>query len=552
MWKKYILVTILHLWIFQIQLTGQDNMSLESFILKWKTYHKTGEFDTLIAETTPFFQNSISQHDTLSAFYAAINLAQTWMIKEVYDSAKYYIDILPTLQNKRQGKDLSAALNNILGIYAQKIEGDYSKALQYFYEGYKNTLDIPDTEKSIVFLANIVHIFYVRADRNGLEYARTAYKLSEDQNTDDFSRCMAMIAMAQMLYLSCDYTLAGLFLADVDSIASAGRMRAVLSVADLVSADVHTQTGDYATAGRIYRNIIDDTVNPEPGIKALAYLHYGTLCELENRFDTANKLYKEGLSFSYSFSNMELQRQFLHKIVTTSHTIHDDTAALRASLEYFYLQDNHDYQTKEQTFNSLLLKYQQMRYESDIYAKELKLLKAEKKHSNTLFLSICISLASIFLFILYWKQRKTYKILAERYNRNLQQEEAMSSEHQSDKNADMDKNLFIEIDNLMKKEKFYRTKAVSLEMIADKLGSNTTYVSRAINKYAGTNFYGFINTYRIKDAAGQMTDPKFNLPLKELADNLGFSSVSAFYKTFHKETGCTAAVYLKETGKSLK
>jgi len=104
----------------------------------------------------------------------------------------------------------------------------------------------------------------------------------------------------------------------------------------------------------------------------------------------------------------------------------------------------------------------------------------------------------------------------------------------------------------MKNDRFYSRKEISLNAVADRLGSNRTYVSRAINRFAGMNFYNYINMHRIIEAAGRMSSESFDVPLKTLADELGFVSVSAFYKAFRRETGCTASQYRKEMMHSAK
>ena len=43
-----------------------------------------------------------------------------------------------------------------------------------------------------------------------------------------------------------------------------------------------------------------------------------------------------------------------------------------------------------------------------------------------------------------------------------------------------------------------------------------------------------------------MADTSVDIPLKQLADDLGYSSTSVFYRSFQKETGVTAGKYMKE------
>ncbi len=62
----------------------------------------------------------------------------------------------------------------------------------------------------------------------------------------------------------------------------------------------------------------------------------------------------------------------------------------------------------------------------------------------------------------------------------------------------------------------------------------------------------YIGKYRIEEATRIISDTENDVPLKQLADELGFNSVSVFYKTFSKETGLTPGIFRKEAGKASK
>ncbi len=53
----------------------------------------------------------------------------------------------------------------------------------------------------------------------------------------------------------------------------------------------------------------------------------------------------------------------------------------------------------------------------------------------------------------------------------------------------------------------FREKELTLDRMAEVLGTNRTYVSNALNKVAGISFYGYIDSYRIKEATRVLSDP---------------------------------------------
>ena len=78
------------------------------------------------------------------------------------------------------------------------------------------------------------------------------------------------------------------------------------------------------------------------------------------------------------------------------------------------------------------------------------------------------------------------------------------------------------------------------------LKTNRTYLSRAINNISGKSFNDYLNTWRVIEATLIMADKTRNVPLKQLAEELGYSSISVFYRSFQKDTGVTAGKYMKE------
>lgn len=57
------------------------------------------------------------------------------------------------------------------------------------------------------------------------------------------------------------------------------------------------------------------------------------------------------------------------------------------------------------------------------------------------------------------------------------------------------------------------------------------------------NFYRYIDTFRIEEATRRLIDGGKNILLKELAQDLGYNSLTVFSKAFVREVGCPPSVY---------
>src|SRR5574344_2911153 len=79
-------------------------------------------------------------------------------------------------------------------------------------------------------------------------------------------------------------------------------------------------------------------------------------------------------------------------------------------------------------------------------------------------------------------------------------------------------------------KKVYLDPSLSLIKLSEIVGTNTTYLSNAINQYSGCNLRTFINKYRINYAKQLLTTSNCNI--KELHKRSGFASRSAFYVAF--------------------
>lgn len=98
------------------------------------------------------------------------------------------------------------------------------------------------------------------------------------------------------------------------------------------------------------------------------------------------------------------------------------------------------------------------------------------------------------------------------------------------------------LQKLMMEEQLFLQPRLTLGDVADKLDSNTSYVSRLVNNAYNLGFPEFINTLRI-DYAEQYILNHREAKQDEIAAKCGFLSASSFNNTFKKITGMTPKVW---------
>lgn len=113
--------------------------------------------------------------------------------------------------------------------------------------------------------------------------------------------------------------------------------------------------------------------------------------------------------------------------------------------------------------------------------------------------------------------------------------------------ADRKQTLYNNICELMENDKLYKEPQLNRERLAAMLGTNRTYLSAVIKEKSGMNYQQFINSYRIQEAIRILSDnDSADYPLKQLWNDLGFSSSSTFYKLFQQAVGITPSVFRKQ------
>lgn len=117
-----------------------------------------------------------------------------------------------------------------------------------------------------------------------------------------------------------------------------------------------------------------------------------------------------------------------------------------------------------------------------------------------------------------------------------------------DEFAKEDAKIIYALLKLFEMEKPYRQYDIKVQDVASLIGTNKTYLSRALNRRLSKNFSQFVNTYRIKDVCEAFINNP-NTDIRDIADNYGFNSHSNFSIVFKCIVGYTPSDWCKEVRK---
>ncbi|MDR0811873.1 MAG: helix-turn-helix domain-containing protein, partial [Paludibacter sp.] len=88
----------------------------------------------------------------------------------------------------------------------------------------------------------------------------------------------------------------------------------------------------------------------------------------------------------------------------------------------------------------------------------------------------------------------------------------------------------------------YLNPTLTIEELTNAVGTNRTYLSNYLHKELNTNFYEYVNFFRIKKVC-EMILVDETKKIEIIAEACGFNSISTFRRAFVKQTGKTPSEY---------
>lgn len=510
----------------------------------------SGRQDSVIIEMTPRFYRALAARDTVVCRLLGVSITQAWLELEDRDSVSRYIELMHPYMAGVEDGSAFIIYHNVLGGYALKYQADYTGALTHYLKvlDYAKTREIIPAQ--IGMLYNIIYIFYIRKDPHCEQYAEQALSLSEYPGVSFFTRIAALIAKTESEYLNGSYDGASDYLRQAHEESLQHNADYWNPIVYMLKGDILTAQGFYDKAAQSYTMALCESSNSEPSTVINILYNYGNLCRTTGQLQKATELYDEALDKCRETGSTEFLIQLLRGMVEICFRTGDVHGAARYSHELLTQSDRLNFPNGSSDFKNLLYEYSSLQYEYDIMRKSLEL--SENRHTTILlaFLIIVAALGAAFVLLLYSRQRRENKRLIaqyEEYRKRLLTENSVNDRTAADHRSDIHYALYLKMEQLMKSGLF-REKELTLDRMAEVLGTNRTYVSNALNKVAGISFYGYIDSYRIKEATRVLSDPELapTVSLKQLADDVGYNNIQTFFKAFKRETGVTPGNYKKE------
>ncbi len=454
------------------------------------------------------------------------------------------------------------ALNNAGGI--AQLRNSYSTAFSYF----KKAMQVAD-EPMYQSYNNIAGIYLFYNDyANAKRYLRQAFDISLQQQdwlslANTFHNIMFLNWRTDSVEQSTEPIRRYL---TADSIPHDSLYALSHSIADGMTALMQHR---YDEAAHIFQYASDSLLTPGMNRDSNSLLYTAGAYMAMNDYQQALHYLRLTESDTRSSGAMYML-MLVQQMMVDCYTRMGDTAAAH-ELKYQYMELKDSINTADEMGK---IKSIEFFHEVDRYEKQVVKLSEEKNARSLVavvsLVALIVVLAVLFYVVSQRRQLKQSNKDLYRMNEELlqQAEQARRQRHKDDDQLNMkddtaeegsqepkerssaqaDQQAFMErIYRQLDDVDFISQQDLTVERLAEAVGSHEKTVSQVINEATGKNFNTLVNEYRIREICKRLTDVEhYGLMTNEtIAEGLGYKSRSHFIRTFKKVTGLTPSQYQK-------
>ena len=456
------------------------------------------------------------------------------------------------------------SIYNGMGLYACNIHKDYYSALHYFFEGIEVAHRCHYEELEAILLGNISSIYFLKDDPDGLTYSLRTYEMGHRLNSA-YLIFIGALNTSYMYYLRHEYDEALPYIKEAEFIMNQndyynqGNVYAIYGMIEFAK-------GNSRQAIEYYKKGLSLNTMNQTSYKVMLLNEYAMALSKEGLKKQAIDLLFQALALTRK-ENCEIYR---NKVINSLSVCYENMGQYAEALAWQRrLQQETDsiFNTdKEKVLSELRIKYDMEHQANEIRKSKLILLQKEKKEQVLVCAIIIILLVVFALWYRYKRQNQLYTSIVRQHQESIRKEQNLkeviaslqeqqqdtlsalsspvSEKYASSSLTNEKKNsLFQRLERLMQEDAVYKENLLTKERVAELLDTNRTYLSQVINEQTQQNFTQYVNNYRINEAIRLLSDPETDIPLKAVAAEVGFNSMSTFYKIFQNTVGIPPKQY---------
>lgn len=488
------------------------------------------------------FKNNSVDLASLCAVYAAV----AYFNMNEKDSTRFYLDYVG--QYISPESYIFGMYNNTMATYYLKFEMNYPKAMHYLMQAKDHFEKKGSLANKSIILSNISTLYLLKKDTSGFKYVKEGYEVAL-QSGHPYAVVLNAFTMVRMYHLKGEADKALLYADKAMNLVKEHELmlKDFLAYAHLLYAEVYLSEKNHIAA----RNHLEAAAKELPGssdmenTRIVMYKTFGDYYYMIEQYNRAKSCFMKALGLSSESENIDNINEILNGLALS----YAKTGMADSSIYYFSrytaVKDSIFNIHKENEFNQIFMENENLRHEKELQQKEMKITQQRYVVAGVSLAVLLSTALLIVTYIMYRRKEQMYSNTVKQYEnyRKKIAELKLGDISKIDSKNKSELELFNRLEDMMGKEKIYRQKDISLDRLADMLKTNRTYLSNVVNKYAGVSLPKYINSYRIQEAISLVADTEKDIVLKAICEDVGYSSITSFYRAFQNETGCSPMIY---------
>ena len=556
MMRLFCLLSVCYLWFCGFGGKQEGKVSDSAlYVLKDKAYGhiSKGEYQETERVCQEILQNTVWGGQEWFYTYALIYQGQARiMLGKTQEGLQDLLGAKRLAEIQHNDSALCSVYNG-LGLYEQNVTCDYYRSLNYYREGCDIAERCGHRLLYCLLVANIAEVLTLRNEEAGLEYAEKCYLLGR-QNNDPYLIYCGAISMARNLCLSRKMEEAWRYTREADRLSKRYDFKNRSDIYNTYG-EIALEAGDYMKAGLYYEQAIREHGFSQAAYVVSTYVGYGRALIAQKKYKSA----LEKLQIGKEISEKNITSLFRREVYLLLSACYDRLGEPKEALEYYKKYTAESFrlynEDKERTEKELMVRYETEKRNKELAQKNMLLQKEQNRVMALVGITFVVLIVVLLFYINYRRKNRLYKQIVResvdwlakerQFSKRIAEQEKQLQEligkagavdggrySGSSLNKDSQQELFGRLERLMQNDQVYKNSLFTREKMAELLGTNRTYLSQTINEQTGLTFTHYMNKYRIEEARRILADPQDDTPIKAIAADLGFSSVTTFYTLF--------------------
>ena len=528
---------------------------LEALLFLCEYYLKQGNYSKTITYAEYMKNLSEGQQDLFIQLNAHLYLGKAQTMSGREKMARKNLDSALELATYLKNDTLLCETYGAWGEYAANMEADYYEAIRWIYKGIELAQHKHLQPEYGLLLSQLANTYYLKRDGNGLKYALESYELGHHLQ-DIYLTYSGAIQSAYMYFLKKQYPQAMNYVQEAEDLMTRHNFHNQAHTFNLLG-QLLNELGHPSQAIEYFKKAMKDKQTSQTSAIVYAHLGYAHSLMQQGKYTDATALLKQGIAISKARTHAAHRNELYETLSLCYEKMHQYREALHAYKNFRIENDSITGEDKERDLEEMRYRYDIERQENIIKQGKLEMMQKEQNLQQLSFILAIIILVLGLLYYLYNRKNKLYLSIVKQNQEAIKRESELARRIHELENQNNASNkyasssltdekstaLFRRLEHIMRDEKIYKDNTLTKDKVSEILGTNRTYLSRIINEQAQTSFTHYINRFRIEEAVRQLSDPSNDIPLKALAAELGFNSISTFYNLFQASVGMTPAQY---------